>query len=158
MLWMESICGLRQMFLGTSATWGRKAAKSSSQWVIFRSLFSLSEVTSQVSDWCSAQSLESLDCLPVFQKESIKVKRLLVKTLLLQEKSPNQFWLTQIICTVRMCVINSFTNMVKEKKKGRILRCFRNIKRYWSILHENLCKYITCCSLWEEGLIKFLQF
>lgn len=114
MLWMESICGLRQMFLGTSATWGRKAAKSNSQWVIFRSLFLF---LSLVSDWYSAQLLESLNCLPMFQKESIKGKKLLVKTLLLQEKRPNQFWLTHIIYTVRMYVTNSFTNMVKEKKK-----------------------------------------
>lgn len=78
--------------------------------------FSLSEVTSLASDWCSAQSLESLDCLPVFQKESKKGKKLLVKTLLLQEKSPNQFWLTQIIYTVRMYVMNSFTNVVREKR------------------------------------------
>lgn len=87
----------------------------------FQISFPLSEVTSLTSDWYSAQMLGSLNRLLmllmlVFQKECKRGKGLLAKHLILWEKSPKQFWMMQIIYTVRMDVRSSFINMVREKR------------------------------------------
>lgn len=87
----------------------------------FQIFFSLSEVTSLTSDWYSAQMLRSLNCVLlllklVFRKECKRGKRLLVKYFVAWKKSPKQFWVAQNIYTVRMDVVSSFINMVREKR------------------------------------------
>lgn len=86
----------------------------------FQIFFSLSEVTSLTSDWYSAQMFRILNCLLllklVFQKECKRGRRPLVKCFVAWKIISKQFWVAQNTYTVRMDVISSFINMVREKR------------------------------------------